>query len=63
MDGGATKCKSRSFDYAQDDKSQAKGGPEGVDFGFSGAVHFDHCGPGAGEAFGLPFAGGVDAHL
>src|ERR1035437_6939661 len=38
-------------------------GPEGVDAGFGGAVHFDDGGPGAGEAFGLPFAGGVDAHL
>jgi len=28
-----------------------------------GAVHFDHGGPGAVEAFGLPLSGGVDAHF
>ena len=42
---------------------QAELGPEGVDCFLGLAVHFYHGGPGAGEALGLPFAGGVDAHL
>ena len=32
-------------------------------FDFTSGVHGEHGGPGAGEAFGGPFACGVDAHL
>ena len=44
-------------------KSQTELGPDCVDFGFDGAVHFNHRRPGALEAFGLPFSGGVYSHL
>ena len=37
--------------------------PEGVDSGFDFGGHGEHGGPGACEAFGGPFAGGVDAHF
>ena len=42
---------------------KAEFSPYRINSGFGGAVHLDHGGPGAGEAFGLPLAGGVDAHL
>src|ERR1700689_5342384 len=37
--------------------------PDRVYARFRRIVHFDHGGPGSGEAFSGPFAGGVDAHF
>ena len=40
-----------------------QGFPFAIDKRFRFRIHHDFVGPGAGEAFGGPFAGGVDAHL
>jgi len=43
--------------------SQPQRVPHGVDFGFGGGGHAEDFWPWSCEAFGGPFAGGVDAHL
>ena len=66
FDRRLTKIICKLISCVQDDFSillESQLGPDCIDARFGGAVHFDHGGPGAVEAFGLPFARGVDAHL